>query len=114
MNPKPAPRAAIIIWYVLAVILVLLIFQFYSNATQRAEITYSEFRHLVEIKGINDLTVEPENITGKLLPNGIEELAKLRKEPDLPKKIAQQQPEKKPPYLHRRPDGGQGPGAIPG
>ena len=98
-EPKAGPQSRYLIWYVLAVILVLLIFQFYSNATQKAEITYSEFRHLVEIKGINDLTVEPENITGKLLPNGVDELAKLRKEPDLPQKIAQQQPDKKPPYF---------------
>ena len=94
-EPKASPQSRYLIWYVLALIVVLLIFQFYSTATQKAEITYSEFRHLVEIKGVNDLTVEPENITGKLLPNGIEELAKLRKEPDLSKKLAQQQPEKK-------------------
>ncbi len=98
-EPKASPQGRYLIWYVVAILLVLLSFQFYSNATQKAEITYSEFRRLVEIKGINDLTIGPEDITGKLLPNGIEELAKLRKEPDLAKKIAQQQPEKKPPYF---------------
>ena len=39
-------------------------------------------------QGVNDLTIGPDTITGKLLPNGIEELAKERKEPDLPKKLA--------------------------
>jgi cell division protease FtsH len=94
---KPSPQGRYLIWYVLAVVLILLIFQFYSTVKQKTEISYSEFRHLLGIKGVDHLTVESENIIGKLLPNGIEELAKLRKEPDLAQKIAQQQPEQKPP-----------------
>ena len=94
---KASPQGRYLIWYVLALLLILLVFQFYSTVKQKTEISYSEFRHLVEIKGVDHLTVESENITGKLLPNGLEELVKLRKEPDLPQKIAQQQPEQKPP-----------------
>jgi cell division protease FtsH len=96
-EPKPSPQARYLIWYVLALVLILLVFQFYNTVKQKTEISYSEFRHLVEIKGVDHLTVDSENIIGKLLPNGIEELAKLRKEPDLAQKIAQQQPEQKPP-----------------
>ena len=60
---------------------------------------------ICEIKGVNDLTVSPGCITGKLLPNGIEELAKLRKEPDLPQKMATIVRQKGP-LLQRRQDGG--------
>jgi len=88
-EPKASSPARYSIWYVLAILLALLVFQFYSAAKQTPEIGYSEFRHLIETKGVNDLTIGPESITGKLLPNGIEALAKERKEPDLPQKLAQ-------------------------
>ena len=97
-EPKASPASRYVIWYVLAVIMALLIFQYYIAAQQTTEISYSEFRHLLESKGVNDLTIGPENITGNLLPAGIQELAKERKEPDLPQKLAKLQPEtKKPP-----------------
>jgi cell division protease FtsH len=95
--PKANPASRYVIWYVLALILGLLIFQYYSVSQQTTEISYSEFRHLLESKGVNDLTIGPENITGKLLPAGIQDLAKERKEPKLPEKLAQQQAEKKNP-----------------
>ncbi len=88
-EPQASSPARYSIWYVLAILLALLIFLYPSVARQSSEISYSEFRHLLEIKGINDLTIGPENITGKLLPAGIEELTKERKEPDLPQKLAQ-------------------------
>ncbi|HEY9073173.1 MAG TPA: ATP-dependent zinc metalloprotease FtsH, partial [Desulfobaccales bacterium] len=97
-EPKASPAGRYVVWYVLAIILALLIFQYYNAAQQTTEISYSEFRHLLETKGVGDLTIGPENITGKLLPAGIQDLAKERKEPDLPQKLAKLQPEtKKPP-----------------
>jgi cell division protease FtsH len=97
-EPKASSPARYSIWYVLAILLAVLIFQFYSAAKQIPEIGYSELRHLIEIKGVNDLTIGPETITGKLLPNGIEALAKERKEPDLPKKLAEVFDKKEPTF----------------
>jgi cell division protease FtsH len=84
------------VWYVLGLILLLSIFQYYSALQQAVEISYSEFRHLVQIKGVNDLTVSTDTITGNLLPKGIDELAKTRQNPDLPQTLAKQFDKKKP------------------
>ena len=83
----PASASRAIIWYVLAMIVLLLIFQYYSSVKQSVEISYSEFRHLVETKGINDLAISNDTITGKLLPPAIKYLAKERNKPDLPQTL---------------------------
>ena len=80
----PSYMARYAVWYVLALILLLSIFQYYSAMQQAVEISYSEFRHLVQIKAVDDLTVSTDGITGNLLPPGIDELAKARQTPDLP------------------------------
>src|SRR5665648_324619 len=72
----PSSLARYAVWYVLALILLLSIFQYYSAMQQAVEISYSEFRHLVQNKGVDDLTVSIDTITGNLLPKGIDELAK--------------------------------------
>ncbi|HZK14238.1 MAG TPA: ATP-dependent zinc metalloprotease FtsH [Desulfobaccales bacterium] len=92
----PSYMARYAVWYVLALILLLSIFQYYSALQQAVEISYSEFRHLVQIKGVDDLTVSTDTITGNLLPQGIEELAKARPNPDLPQTLAKQFDKKKP------------------
>jgi len=92
----PSSIARYSIVYLLAIMLGLALFQYYSVAERTFEITYSEFRHLVENKGVNDLVVSTEGVKGRLLPNGIEELAKERKEPDLPKKLEKQFEKKEP------------------
>jgi cell division protease FtsH len=86
-DKKPYTAGRTIIWYVLAMIVLLLIVQYYGVSKQSEEISYSEFRHLVETKGINDLAVSNDTITGKLLPAGIAYLAKERKKPDLSKTL---------------------------
>jgi cell division protease FtsH len=97
MADKPPPSIARnAIWYVLALILVLSIFQYYSVMQQAVEISYSEFRHLLEIHGVNNLTISTDTIKGKLLPQGIDELAKERKKPDLPKTLEKQFEKKTP------------------
>jgi cell division protease FtsH len=97
MADKPPPSIARnAIWYVLALILVLSIFQYYSVMQQAVEISYSEFRHLLEIHGVNDLSISTDTIKGKLLPQGIDELAKERKKPDLPKTLEKQFEKKTP------------------
>jgi cell division protease FtsH len=85
-----------LIWYLLAIIAALFIIQLYSAAKQTVEISYSEFRHLLEIKGVNNLAISAETITGKLLPNGIEDLAKERKDADLSQKLKKQFETKEP------------------
>jgi cell division protease FtsH len=86
-DKKPFTAGRTIIWYVLAMIVLLLIIQYYGVSKQSVEISYSEFRYLVETKGINDLAVSNDTITGKLLPPGIAYLAKERKKPDLAKTL---------------------------
>ncbi len=93
-RPSPAGRYAI--WYIVALIAGLLIFQFYTASERSFDISYSEFRHLLENNGVADLTISADTIKGKLLPKGIEELAKERKEPDLPEKLKKQFEKKAP------------------
>jgi cell division protease FtsH len=92
----PSSMARYAVWYVLALILLLSMFQYYSAMQQAVEISYSEFRHLVQIKGVDDLTVSTDTIAGDLLPPGIEALAKDRQKPDLPQTLAKQFDKKKP------------------
>ncbi len=101
-EPKASSGSRYAIWYVLAILLTIFLFQYFSALKQVPEISYSEFRHLVETKGVNDLSIGTESITGKLLPAGIEDLAKERKEPDLPKKLAQTFEKKEPTFTTAR------------
>ncbi|MGA9756162.1 MAG: ATP-dependent zinc metalloprotease FtsH [Desulfobaccales bacterium] len=95
-NPPPSTARTTIIWYVLALVLLLSIFQYYSAMQPAAEISYSEFRHLVEIQAVDDLAVDTDTIKGKLLPKGIEDLAKERNKPDLPQTLEKQFDKKTP------------------
>ncbi|MGA7561716.1 MAG: ATP-dependent zinc metalloprotease FtsH [Desulfobaccales bacterium] len=97
-EPQASGPARYLIWYLLGVILILLVFQIYSGVKPTTEISYSEFRHLLETKGVNDLTLAPASITGKLLPAGVGQLAKERKEPDLPQKLAKLSDNKEPDF----------------
>ena len=92
----PSSMARYAVWYVLGLILLLSIFQYYTALQQAVEISYSEFRHLVQIKAVDDLTISTDTITGNLLPKGIDELAKERKKPDLPQTLEKQFDKKKP------------------
>jgi cell division protease FtsH len=94
----PSSMARYAVWYVLALILLLSIFQYYTALQQAVEISYSEFRSLVQNKGVDDLTVSTDTITGNLLPKGIDELAKARQTPDLPQTLAKQFDKKKPTF----------------
>jgi cell division protease FtsH len=97
MSAKPPTSTArYAIWYVLALILLLVIFQYYGSMKPTEEISYSQFRHLVEIQGINDLAVSTATIKGKLLPKGIEYLAKTEKKPDLAKTLEKKYEKKTP------------------
>jgi cell division protease FtsH len=95
---KPSATARYAIWYVLALLLLLSIFQYYSTVQPAAEISYSEFRHLVEIQGVNDLAVSRETITGTILPKGIEVLGQDRQKPDLSQDLEKQFGKKTPKF----------------
>jgi len=97
-DKKPYAAGRTIIWYVVAMIVLLLIIQYYGVSKQSVEISYSEFRHLVVTKGVNNLAVSNDNITGKLLPPGIAYLAKERKKPDLAKTLEKKFEKKTPAF----------------
>jgi hypothetical protein len=52
-DEKPASTARYAIWYVLALLVLLLLFQYYGVPKQSLEISYSEFRHLLDIKELD-------------------------------------------------------------
>jgi len=85
--PRKAPNP---LWYLLPLMVAFVLFQFYFTAQRQFTVTYSEFRHLVETKGVDDLQISTDTITGHLLPGGVEYLASSRHDPELPKKLKQQ------------------------
>ena len=80
------------IWYFLSFFLILILIQTLLSAQRSHTISYRDFRRLVEIKGVDDLEISGENITGRLLPKGVEYLAQETKDPELPQRLAKQFP----------------------
>jgi cell division protease FtsH len=78
------------LWYFLALILILLLAQQYFIAPRHENVSYSDFRKLVESKGVDDLVVSTDKIEGHLLPGGVEYLSKVRQDPKLPEKLKEQ------------------------
>jgi cell division protease FtsH len=83
------PTTRISLLYLMAIVLTLLAVQYYFAVQRTFTITYSEFHHLAEIKGVDDLAISEETINGHLLPNGIEDLSKSRHDPKLPEVLKQ-------------------------
>ncbi len=77
-------------WYLLVIMVMLLAVQYYVVSQKVFTISYSEFRHLAEIKGVDDLSISTETIAGYLLPNGVEYLTQARNDPKLPERLKQQ------------------------
>jgi cell division protease FtsH len=95
----PAPTAArYSLWPLLAVFLALVAFQLYSAANQGFDINYSEFRRLLENKGVNDLVLDAETIKGRLLPAGVDFLARERQDAELPQRLKKQFDKKEPTF----------------
>ena len=78
------------LWFFVAAMLVLLVLQNYLFARRDLTISYSEFRRLVEIKGVADLEISPDTVVGHLLPPGVEWLAQERKDAELPQRLKKQ------------------------
>jgi cell division protease FtsH len=88
MAEKPPERPfRFTIWYFLALVLLLLVFQMYVLDSRTVNITYSEFRRLVEMNAVDDLRISGDSISGKLLPKGVDYLAEERQDPELPKRL---------------------------
>ncbi len=72
-----------ILWYFLAFLLLVFVLQNYFPGRRAVPVNYSEFRRLVEIKGVDDLDISAELISGRLLEPGLEFLARERQDPEL-------------------------------
>jgi cell division protease FtsH len=88
MAEKPPERPfRFTIWYFLALVLLLLVFQMYVLDSRTFNISYSEFRRLVDMNAVDDLRISADSISGRLLPKGVEYLAEERQDPELPKRL---------------------------
>jgi cell division protease FtsH len=80
------------IWYFLSFFLVLALIQTYFATHQSYPLSYRDFRRLVDTKGVNDLEISGDTITGVLSPQGVQYLAEETKDPELPQRLAKQFP----------------------
>ena len=80
------------IWYFLSLLLVLVLVQTFFSIPRSYPVNYSDFRHLIDMKGVDDLEISSDSVNGVLLPQGVEFLAKETKDPDLPKRLAKEFP----------------------
>jgi len=87
MSAKPTRFS---IWYFLSFFLIIVLIQTFFSLERSYSVSYRDFRRLVEIKGVNDLEISNEDITGALLPKGVEYLAKETNDPELAKKLEKQ------------------------
>jgi len=87
MSTKPMRFS---IWYFLSFFLILVLIQTFFSWERSYPVSYRDFRRLVEIKGVDDLEISNENITGVILPKGVEYLAKETKDPELPQHLEKQ------------------------
>ncbi len=78
------------LWYFLALLVILLLAQQYFVTPRQESINYSDFRKLVELKGVDDLVISTDKIEGRLLPEGVAYLSKARKDPNLAQKLKEQ------------------------
>jgi cell division protease FtsH len=78
------------IWYFLSFFLILALIQTYFAMQQSYPLSYRDFRRLVETKGVDDLEISGDTITGFLSPQGVQYLAEETKDPELPQRLAKQ------------------------
>jgi cell division protease FtsH len=94
MEPD-ARKRQFMIWYVLAAVLGILLFQtFWSNYSQIETIPYSEFETLLDQGKVAEVTVGADSVQGTLkepLPNGKREFFAVRVDPQLAEKLASHQ-----------------------
>jgi cell division protease FtsH len=71
------------VWYFVLFLLALLAIQNYFELRRFQTVSYSEFRKLLEQKGVKDLAISTDTISGRLTPAGVEFLTKDGKNPEL-------------------------------
>lgn len=79
------------LWYVVLFFLAILVAQNYLEMRHLQNVSYSDFRQLIELKGVRDLVITTDLITGKLTPAGVEFLLKNNRNPELAALIKQQE-----------------------
>jgi cell division protease FtsH len=87
MSTKPMRFS---IWYFLSFFLIIVLIQTFFALERSYPVSYRDFRRLVEIKGVDDLEISGENISGVLLPKGVEYLAQETNDPELPQRLEKQ------------------------
>ena len=89
MNPKFNRFS---IWYFLLFLLAVLAIQNYLDLRQFQvqTVSYSDFRQLVDLKGVKDLSLTNELISGRLTAAGVEFLTKDGKNPELAALVKQE------------------------
>jgi cell division protease FtsH len=75
------------IWYFVLFFLILLAVQIYFEGRLTQTVSYSEFRQLIDNKGVKNLIINHDTITGKLTQAGIDFLAKDRQDQELPERL---------------------------
>jgi len=95
-NTTPdARKRQIMIWYVLAAVMGVLLFQaFWSSYTQIETIPYSQFETLLDEGKVAEVTVSSDSVQGTLkepLPSGKREFFAVRVDPQLADKLASHQ-----------------------
>ena len=83
------------IWYFVLFLLAVVAVQNYFDVRRFQTVSYSDFRKLVDIKGIKNLSISTDVITGKLTPAGVEFLTKDGKNPEL-KNLVNEEPKGEP------------------
>ncbi len=78
------------IWYFVLFLLAVLAIQNYVDLRQFQTVSYSDFRQLVDLKGVKDLSITTDLISGKLTAAGVEFLTKNGKNPELAALVKQE------------------------
>jgi cell division protease FtsH len=71
------------VWYFVLFLLALLAIQNYFELRRFQTVSYSDFRKLIEMKGVKELIVTTDTISGRLTPAGVDYLTKDGKNPEL-------------------------------
>jgi hypothetical protein len=78
------------VWYFVLFLLAVLALQNYFDVRRFQTVSYSDFRQLIELKGMKDLTITSDIISGKLTAAGVEFLTKDGKNPELTELVKQE------------------------
>jgi cell division protease FtsH len=81
------------IWYFLLAFFAIILFQRYFVTGHVQDVSYGEFRKLVQEKKVNDLVISPEIIKGKLRKGAAEIIAAMRSDRSIQERFAKMEEE---------------------